>query len=370
MVNVITSGWWRAELTDFITEVHVQASFDAQPPALGQNFSHAFLASLDTQLGAMYDDVVRLWAPGQFPENRHGLDLPVTAFRGDKVGIRLEMFGQNRNFYKMVAVENDPFAALMNMIEQLIQSDDTLLFDLWHFTFQIIRIPFGFARRAPPFSISCQFGKTSVVTIRNHDDLCLWRAIVVCSAHWTYKTNASRQPHLRAQFRRDYKRIARPGSADQRVKAESLRDGCGPAQRPTYHAVGVLANYLRINITVLEASAPKWVAFRSAQSGVQYGRTFYVLKTGEHFDAVTSITGFFAHSYYCESCCVAFNTKSHHKCSRTPWCLLCLRPPSAHVEPLPESIFCDNCSRTFRDRECHEIHTHAICIKSWRYVCL
>lgn len=352
-----------------VIEVTVDMQFDVRP-LTGERASPRLINQLDEQLTRIFRRVFTL---EEDIDEKHddGDDLPVPVQPQDRVGIRLDIAGDvGETFFKLVKVANDPIGQLFNMIELLITSRRILLFSAWTFQFQIVRVPAGQGgKRKMVWSDAQLPRKKSCIEIRSDDDLCIWRAIVVCRANLSMKRARAQGAIDVDVARQRYKRIARANSHDQTRLAEELRIATDTSSG-SFDDVNTIANFLEINITVVNRQVSKMIQFRTAESHPHggYEQTMYVLKrqNPDHYDAINSITGFFACSYYCDSCNTRSNGKYDHRCPGSKRCWLCDHEPEEHTEPRIPTIHCERCFRTFDDENCYGWHMDRLCKRSWR----
>jgi hypothetical protein len=69
-----------------------------------------------------------------------------------------------------------------------------------------------------------------------------------------------------------------------------------------------------------------------------------------HFHAITSITGFFRRSYFCDLCLKAYSSNTRHTCEKK--CLVCKRDECI----LDEELKCDECNMVCRSKDCLDSH--------------
>ena len=83
-----------------------------------------------------------------------------------------------------------------------------------------------------------------------------------------------------------------------------------------------------------------------------------LVKTGEHYHACTSLSGFFGSSYFCTDCEKSFKTDdtAHHKC-RGKRCYACeQRDCTAYRQIDRANLYCPSCCRYFFSAECYANH--------------
>lgn len=141
--------------------------------------------------------------------------------------------------------------------------------------------------------------KRTVVRIKNKDQKCAARAIVVAKAKLE---NHPRESTIRQ------------GGRLQTVLAESLHqdagvpDGpCGYQELKKFQAV--LPGY-RV-IVIYGGRQYQCVAFSPASPNK---KDLVLLHDDDHYDAVTSLPGFFGTSYFCAHCLKPYDNEGHHRC--------------------------------------------------------
>ena len=196
---------------------------------------------------------------------------------------------------------------------------------------------------------------------------CMWRALVVGIAYHDRKAMLKADPNgYHREIDKYYKKICRHGSAFQTRLAEELKEET-QTQEGTFDAMLIISNHVHRNITVLNLDVAQFVQYRTRDQcvGEPFEETLYLLnRPGEnHYDCVTSITGFLACGYYCEPCNVRTSNKNYHRCPGN--CRVCLA--REHTIPIPK-IQCDHCHRFFLFQDCYDKHKvrGAICHKRWK----
>ena len=194
-----------------------------------------------------------------------------------------------------------------------------------------------------------QTRKRSIVTIKNKDNACLPRAIVVALAHLNKMKNKGDQ-----YYERKYDSIRNSRNVMQGELAKRLRTEVGIGNR-----VGTLADiksyedYLRVSINVISMSCNKKVI----KGSEIYQDKIYLLHSQEsvfdtvgHFNAVTNVNGVLGVQYYCEICAKGFKNRDQHKCK--VWCNVCGRG-NCVMEQVQQ---CTDCNRVCRSQKCFRAH--------------
>ena len=195
--------------------------------------------------------------------------------------------------------------------------------------------------------------KRSVIQIRNDDELCCARALVVAKAR-----------------------------VDQHPKQKAIQEGKGPLQRTlawdlhreakvplgpcNYDALRAfsqtpsLAGY---QIILVDAHR----SFHITTFGPLSDKQLILLHHQNHYDVITKLPGFFGSSYVCADCWKPYNTEGLHRCTKKKLCGSCRQkecPDFLHAFPrhLKATERCQSCHRDFFGKTCLELHvgkTHA-----------
>ena len=194
-----------------------------------------------------------------------------------------------------------------------------------------------------------QTRKRSVVTIKNKDNACLPRAIVVALAHLNKMKNKGDQ-----YYERKYDAIRNSRNVMQGELAKRLRTELDIGNR-----VGTLADiksyedYLRVSINVISMSSNKKVI----KDSEIYQDKIYLLHSQDsvfdtvgHSNAVTNVNGVLGVQYYCEICAKGFKNRDQHKCK--VWCNVCGRGNCV----MKEVQQCSDCNRVCRSEKCFRAH--------------
>ena len=177
--------------------------------------------------------------------------------------------------------------------------------------------------------------KGSVITIKNHDNLCLARALVVAIAK---VENAPNYNYLRNQVRA------------QQIKAMELHANANVPLGPCgLEEVDLFQKYLTAyEINIVSGNHDSAIIYPSQPSTNK--TPIYLYLHDNHYDVITSMTGFLSTSYYCHKCRRAYSNKFDHLCPGM--CKSC-RSSECYVN---EPMKCDQCKRTFKSRTCYERH--------------
>ena len=186
--------------------------------------------------------------------------------------------------------------------------------------------------------------KRSIVTIRNKDILCLARALVVAIA------KIEKDP--------SYGRLISAQETYQEKKARELHKLANvPLGHCSIPEVQLFQEYLtRYEINIVSANHnnsiihPVKPSFKDPDV-----KPIYLYFHHNHYDVITTMSGFLGKSYFCHKCRRAYDQTLGHLCPDV--CKLC-RSPNCKDQEDPRK--CDECNRMFKSKSCYEYHKKPI----------
>ena len=228
-------------------------------------------------------------------------------------------------------------------VERVVQSNrefrlnDTVHVNVWH-----VEMPEGRGRskkKRTELDVTKYLHDTrTVVVIKNHDDLCLARALVVAIARIE---DASRYDYLRHTDRA------------QQIKARELHIEAGVPFGPCgLEEVRLFQRHLtRYEINIVSLLQNNTIIHPSPAQAAPDKTPIYLLLYNNHYDVITKIPGFLKQSYFCHKCRKGYSNKFDHMCPGM--CGSC----RAYECPLNgDSIPCEQCKRQFKSRACYDRH--------------
>ena len=177
--------------------------------------------------------------------------------------------------------------------------------------------------------------KKSIIRIRNDDELCMARALVVAKAKLD---NDPRDRHIRMSNRPLQARLAR----ELHQNANVPLGPCGIEQAKLFQTY--LSEY-QISIVCKEYGD------KIIYAGPEKDKRIYLYMHSNHYDVITKMPGFFARSYYCHTCKKAYEHLEEHRCLNA---CKCCRFPTECSEV--SWLTCPDCHRLFRSQQCFEQH--------------
>ena len=232
---------------------------------------------------------------------------------------------------------------VLSAVEHVIQSNrdfrlnDTVNVDLIH-----VEAPQGSGRSKRNIVNIKEYlhKKKSIITIKNQDNLCLARALVVAIAK---VDDAPNYNNLRDQVRA------------QQVKAIELHAKAKVPMGPScgLEEVDMFQKHLtEYEINIVSGNHDNAIIYPSQPSTDK--TPIYLFLHDNHYDVITSMTGFLSTAYYCHKCRRAYSNKLDHLCPGM--CKSCRAYECYTVEPM----HCDECKRTFKSRACYERHKEPV----------
>ena len=254
-----------------------------------------------------------------------------------------------------MAVERLTAERVYSELERVIQSNqefrlnDTVTIDINH-----VESPVGSGgKKRTTFDIDDYLDeKNSVVRIRNKDDLCLARALVVA----------------RAKIEKDprYNQIKQSARAIQREKAFDLHEAANVPLGPCgLNEVALFQQYLTdYQIMVISGDHNNSIIYPPQSSGTDEKPHLALYLHGNHFDVINSVPGFLGRSYFCFRCYKAYDCTTDHLC--TNMCRSC-RGFGCNLEN--DGIACTECKRLFKSQSCYDRHKNEPINGGGRTVC-
>ena len=246
----------------------------------------------------------------------------------------------------MVAEQLTP-ERVFSQIERVIQSNrdfrlnDTVTIDIIH-----VEAPQGSGRsKRTTLNIREYLHKKgSVITIKNNDNLCLARGLVVAIAKIENDPNYTNL--------RDSKKRA------QQNKAIALHERAnvpfGPCGLPE---VDLFQKYLtNYEINIVSGNHNDSIIYPPKPSTNNNNVTpIYLYLHDNHYDVITSMPGFLSTNYFCHKCKKTYSNNSDHLCDA-----MCRSCRSYDCVLDGNGMVCDECDRLFKNKTCYDHHKEPI----------
>ena len=240
-------------------------------------------------------------------------------------------------------------------LERVIQSNqefrlnDTVTIDLNH-----VLGPTGSGRKKrTTFNIDDYLHeKKSVVRIKNKDDLCLARALVVA------KAKKDSDPR--------YKQITDSRSPLQREKAFDLHEAANVPLGPCgLNEVALFQQYLSdYQIMIISGDHNNSIIYPPQPSGIDEKPHLTLYLHDNHYDVINRVPGFLGRWYFCFRCYKAYDHTTDHLCKNM--CRVC-RGFGCVLEG--EGITCNECKRLFKSQSCYDRHKNEPINGGGRTIC-
>ncbi len=230
-----------------------------------------------------------------------------------------------------------------SQIERVVQShqefrlNGTVVVDIVH-----VDMPEGKGKRRGNIDLEGYLKcKGSVIVIKNDDDLCLARALVVAIA----KVNGDKC----------YKYLADNRKPAQGKAARELHEKAGVPPGPCgIPEVKQFQRYLtEYEINIVSADHQNSIIYPEQPTTTKAKRLFLFLH-GNHYDIITSMPSFLDRSYFCCDCRKAYNSTVQHLCPAM--CDLCRGLECSYVR----CVDCTDCGRMFKSQACYDRHKEAL----------
>ena len=256
-----------------------------------------------------------------------------------------------------MTVERLTTERVYSQLERVIQSNqefrlnDTVTIDINH-----VESPVGSGRsklKRTTYNIDDYLDqKNSVVRIRNNDDLCLSRALVVGIA------KVDKDPR--------YNQIKKSDRPVQREKALALHRAANVPLGPCgLNEVALFQQYLSdYQIRVISGDHNNSIIYPPQPLGTDEKKHLTLYFHDNHFDTINSIPGFLGHGYFCFRCDKTYDCTTDHLCTN-----MCRSCRGFGCDWENDGIVCNECDRKFKNQTCYDRHKNEPINGGGRTVC-
>ena len=288
----------------------------------------------------------------------------------------VRFFIQNEAFYSphttgLIPLHQLSIFKIIELMESLLQSDEDLYLDEpLEIHVGVIRNPLAAGLSGGVNYIEDLRRMKSICEIKNRDNLCLARAIIVgvAKANLDAIQKSDEELHLRAL--NEYKRVQHGQKRAQTVEAQRLHTEAGfaPEYVPAFTDIQCFERAANTRVVVFGRGSsvkPLYVGEDSRQ------RTVYLLYLRDplnenaigHFHTITKVHCIFGKSAFCSKCLKAYDERyGHAGCDQCTSC----KGESCPVINI-EKHCCKVCNRFMRSVECNRRHLeNGTCSKSHR----
>jgi len=176
--------------------------------------------------------------------------------------------------------------------------------------------------------------KRSIIQIRNNDDLCCARALVTAVARI--------ENHPQWNSIRQGRQIQRELAVALHHKAKVTLGKCGIEEIKRFQSI--LTDY---QIYVVSKAHFNAIIYQGPEGGVP----IYLYNHDEHYDIITTMTGFLNRNYFCQICKKGYQHKESHACNNP--CHLCRK---LHADVSEDWKYCEECNCKFLNQPCFDLH--------------
>ena len=232
---------------------------------------------------------------------------------------------------------------VFSQIERVVQSNrdfrlnDTVVVDIVH-----VEAPQGSGRKRTILNIK-EFlhKKRSIITIKNNDDLCLARALVVAIA--------------KIEKDSSYRCLVEPERRVQERKAKELHElakvPLGPCGLPEVELFQKYLTNYEINIV---STAHNSSIIYPPKPTASNATPIYLHLHENHYDVITTMPGFLGSTYFCHACRKSYSNKHAHLCPGM--CKSC----RAYDCVVKDPVDCNLCNRWFKSKACYDRHKEPV----------
>lgn len=259
----------------------------------------------------------------------------------DLVGITFcdNQFKRGMGWVAFKSVSEIKWADIWGLLLKIYQSNSVgISTDNFCLSITSVRLPKGSGKRSKfyqNFNEECSKRK-GIIPIKNNDNLCLPRALVVAMAVGTPEYSKVRRNIGNIQTQRTVDLCAA-------VCVNIPTDGCSVRELEIFQA-----HLSKYKITVYKHGSKGRDLLYQGPNAIN---NINLLYHDGHFNVITSLTAAFVCSYYCESCHIPYDHKDRHRCEVI--CLYCQESPPCS---LVIQINCIDCNRQFRSQQCYNNH--------------
>ena len=232
---------------------------------------------------------------------------------------------------------------VFSQIERVVQSNrdfrlnDTVVVDIVH-----VEAPQGSGRKRTILNIK-EFlhKKKSIIVIKNNDDLCLARALVVAIAK--IEKDPSYHILMNAERRTQEKKA--------RELHELAKVPLGPCGLPE---VELFQKYLtKYEINIVSTAHDSSIIYPPKPT-TSNATPIYLHLHGNHYDVITTMPGFLGSVYFCHACRQSYDHKHAHLCPGM--CKSCRSYDCVVNNP----VGCNLCNRWFKSKACYDRHKEPV----------
>ena len=295
--------------------------------------------------------------------------------------------GKSKNVLLGVSVDSDKFSKgagglsirpiesfsvedLLNLISSITQSNQAFaLDDSFVVRCTYIETPMGSGRPRTRITIDT-VSKRSFITIKNNDNLCLPRALVIAQARLKFIKEGGKEAKHTYSSVRDWRRPLQKLRAEKLVREAGVRvpiEGCGYPELVKFQKYFDKFGIAIVLFDALDFGTGKEILFDGRKEYTH--DVFYILYDDEknHYDLIVNLTAAVSSKFFCSYCNKKYYYINAHTCEKI--CHACYVVSTC--EPKTPLISCPDCLREFYGQGCFDNHRrgNSVRAKSIKTVC-
>jgi hypothetical protein len=243
-----------------------------------------------------------------------------------------------------VQVEQLTSDMIFEYIKKILQSNKNMSLDE-PFTFEIIKIKMPSGSGKNKSLNEFIFNKRSLIQVKNNDNMCALRAIVIGKA----KADNSNKFKVISSSRKSIQttlalKLAREAKVD-------VNAPCGLEE------IQRIENYLiHYQIFIIDANSLHNFLYIGPTKDLK----IFLYYHDNHYDVITKLNAFFSSKHYCFKCLKPYMTYNHHPCNAV--CKKCKMKTCSTQFKIVQK--CEFCGVSCNDQQCLINHIHRVCGKT------
>jgi hypothetical protein len=249
----------------------------------------------------------------------------------DMIALEVKSRDANRATPRFKLKDFDP-ADVLSYIQNVINSDESIELKDFEYIIKSYKMPSG-GRGMKVMNVDDDLKKKRcIITIKNTDDLCLARCLVVA-------TNKNHPQYFQIKNGR--------GPRQTELAIQLHQQTNIPLTLCTIEDVIVFEHFLKKRIIMVAVN--KSFIYKGNS---EYNDHIYVLYHNNHYDLITNITAYLCKTYYCTNCLKGYNNS--HTCDNA--CNICKTLGCSGMSNLSKWLKCEDCNRSFPSEQCFSNH--------------
>ena len=191
------------------------------------------------------------------------------------------------------------------------------------------------------------------IKIRNNDNLCFARSLVMGLAHLDFKTGVI--------SKKEYDQLRMDNYGKQTTAARKLHERTGLGD--SFVGIDQITSFQHVLNNIQIKIVSKQHGDVVVYAGPQHKNKVYIYLHDGHYTTIKSMTGFHQRSFYCDVCDKPYTKKRGHRCEA-----VCSRCDSDQCFGGNE-VVCQDCNMSFFGVECFQRHKEILNIHKGKSKC-